>query len=110
MLHCRSRGPAGEEEHVPLPGRLRAHPAVVETEEIQPLATTLAQVHDPRLGRLRLQAEVGQQRRERPEGALGLLPGPTQHHQVIAVADQHAVPARIPFPVQPVQVDVAEQR
>jgi hypothetical protein len=40
---------------------------------------------------------------------LGLLPGSAHHHQVIAVAHQHPVPARLPYPVQPVQVDVAEQ-
>jgi len=44
------------------------------------------------------------------QGGLGLLPSGAHHHQVIAIPDQHAVPARVPRPVQPVQVDVAEQR
>ena len=43
-------------------------------------------------------------------GLLGLPPGTAHHHQVIALAHQHAVLVLIPRPVQPVQVDVAEQR
>ena len=40
----------------------------------------------------------------------GLLPGRAHHYRVVGVADQHAVLGRRPRPVQPVQVDVAEQR
>ena len=84
-----------------------AHPAVVEAEEVQPLAP-FAQVHDPRLGLLGLEPELGQDRPQRREGALGLRLRPAHHHQIVRVADQHPVPARLPLPVEPVQVDVAQ--
>ncbi len=44
------------------------------------------------------------------QGGLGLLPGGAHHHQVVGVADQHPVLAGRPRPVQPVQVDVRQQR
>src|SRR6266540_843104 len=86
-----------------------AHPAVMETEEVQPLAS-FAQVHDPRLRLLELQAQLGQDGSERRKSALGLRLCPAHHHEIIRVAHQHAAPARPPDPVEPVQVDVAQKR
>ena len=34
---------------------------------------------------------------------------PAHHDQIVGVADEHAAPACLPVPVEPVQVDVAEQ-
>ena len=81
----------------------------MKAEEIKSLASLL-QVHDAGLSRLRLKPQPGQQHGQPLQCGLRLLPGSAHHHQVIAVTDQHAEPARIPHPVQPVQVDVAEQR
>ena len=53
---------------------------------------------------------VGQQLSKPRKRGLGLLPGTAHHHQVVGEADQHPVLARIPHPIEPVQVDVAEQR
>jgi hypothetical protein len=71
---------------------------MVEAEEVDPLAT-LDQLHQPCLGRLRFQPEVGQQRGEPCEGTLGLAAGPAHHHEIIGVPDQHSVLARSPCPV-----------
>ena len=65
-------------------------------------------MNDPGLGRLQLQAQPGKHGLQPRQRGLGLLPGAAHHHQVIAVAHQHPVLARVPHPVQPVQVDVAE--
>ena len=78
-----------------------AHVAVMEAEEVQPLAS-LAQVHGPRLGPLELKAQLGQDRRERRQGALGLPPGPAHHQQIVRVTHQHSTPARPPRPIEPV--------
>ena len=43
---------------------LPAHPTVVEAEEIKALAS-LCQMHDPGLGRLELEAQLGQDRPQR---------------------------------------------
>ena len=77
----------------------------MEAEEVKTLAFLL-QVHDAGLGRLRLQAEPGQQACQPRQRGLGLAAGPAHHHQVVREPDQHAV-AVVPSPVQPVQVDVA---
>jgi len=81
---------------------------MVETEEVESLAT-LGQVHDPSLGRLRLQAEIGQQCPQPRERGVGLPPGSTHHHQVIGETDQPAVGAT-PCTVKLVQIDVSQQR
>jgi hypothetical protein len=57
---------------------------VVEAEEVETLAT-LGQVHDPGLGRLRLQAKIGQQHPQPRERGAGLPLGSTHHHQVIGL-------------------------
>ena len=71
VLHCLARGPASEIGDVPRARSTRAHPAMVEAEEIKSLAP-LRQVHDARLGRLELQPELGQDHPQRLKGALGL--------------------------------------
>jgi hypothetical protein len=45
------------------PGGAAAHPAVVETEQVD----SLAQLHDPRLGLLEFELKLAQDRRERRE-------------------------------------------
>jgi hypothetical protein len=49
VLHGLTGGPADQEREVSRPGRVAAHVAVMETEEVKSLAS-LTQVHDPRLG------------------------------------------------------------
>jgi hypothetical protein len=66
---------------------------VVEAQEIEPRAVFL-QVDDGRLGLLRLQAELGQQRPQPRERGFGLLPGLAQHQQVVGEPDDHTVPRR----------------
>jgi hypothetical protein len=64
MLHGLVRGPAGQERYWFLPVQPpRAHHPVVKAEEIKTPASFL-QMDDPGLGRLRLQAESGQQVRQ----------------------------------------------
>jgi len=77
----------------------------MEAEEVETLAS-LFQVHDPGLGRLRLQAQVSQQGSQPLQRGLGLAAGPAHHDQVISEPDQHPITV-IPCPVQPVQVDIA---
>ena len=79
----------------------------MEAEEVKPLAS-FSQVHDPRLGVLQFQAELRQDRRERRERVLGFLFGLAHHQQIVRVANQHAGAAPCPLPVEPVQVDVAQ--
>ncbi len=86
-----------------------AHQTVVKAQEIQPL-TVLHQMHDPGLRRLRFQPEVGQQDRQPRKRSLGLLPGIAHDNRVVGVSDQHTVPTFIPCPIDPVQVDVRQQR
>jgi hypothetical protein len=54
-----------------------AHQPVMEAEEVQPLASH-GQVHDPGLGRFRLQAEIGQQASQPRQRGFG-LPRDWQH-------------------------------
>ncbi len=106
MLHGPVRGPAGQERHPRFPVQPpRAHQPVVKAEEIETLASLL-QMDDAGLGRLRLQAEPGQQDGQPLQRGLGLAAGPAHHDQVISEPDQHPI-AVVPCPVQPVQVDVA---
>src|SRR5512142_3183605 len=84
-----------------------AHPTVMKAEEIHAL-TTFLEVHDPCLGRLELKAKLGQDRRQRSEGAFGLLSAVAERQQIVRVADQHAGTAVRPLPVEPVQVDVGQ--
>ena len=80
----------------------RPYQAMVKAEEIEALAS-IHQVDDPRLGRLRLQAEVGEQRREPRQGSLGLRSGAAHHYQVIGIPDQGSARLVLPGPVKPVQ-------
>ena len=92
--------------------RFRGPPAyqpVVKPEEVKP-GVPFGQLHDAGLGRLGLQPEPGQQDRQPRERGLRLFPGVAHDHRVVDVADQHAVLARLPCPVQPMQVGVTEQR
>lgn len=57
---------------------------MVETEEIDSLAS-FSQMHDPRLVRLELEAQFGQDRGERLEGALGLLFGLADREQIVGL-------------------------
>ena len=82
---------------------------VVKTEEIKSPATH-SQPHDPGLGRFRFQTEIGQQAPQLPEGSFGLRARRAHHQHVVGVTHQHSVLALIPCPVQPVQVDVSQQR
>jgi hypothetical protein len=86
-----------------------AHVAVMEAEEVEALAS-FPQLHDPRLGLFRLKPELGQKRPEHAERAPGFGLRPAHHHEIVGVADEHTVPTCLPCPVEPVQVDVAEQR
>ena len=71
MLHRPVRGPVGEEHERLFPVQTRrAHQPVVEPEKVQAFTADF-QVHDPGLGRLRLQAEFGQQRSQAGQRPLG---------------------------------------
>ena len=86
MLHGPIRGPAGEErdDHRPLRRPGQPHQPVMKAEKIEPLTTDL-QVHDPRLGLLRLQTELGQQRlkprQARPRPAPGICTSPARRRR-----------------------------
>jgi hypothetical protein len=82
---------------------------MVEAEEVEPLAVHL-QVDDPGLGLLRLQAEFGQQALQPLQGGFGLLAAGAHHHRVVGTAHQHPVIPCRPRPVQPVQIDIGQQR
>jgi len=41
---------------------------------------------------------------------LCLLAGGAHHHQIIGVSHEHTYALGVPLPVEPVQIDVAEQR
>jgi len=86
----------------------RAHHPVMEAEEIETL-TIRHQFDNARLGLLRRQAELGQHQAQPRECGFGLLPGLAHHQQVVGVPDQHPESARVPGPVEPVQVHVAQQ-
>lgn len=82
---------------------------MVKAEEVETLAP-LGQVHDPGLGRFRFQTEGGQQCRESRERGFGLLPGRAHHHEIVSEPDQPPIHPVVPRPVEPMQVDVAQQR
>ena len=91
-----------------MPGAVGAHPAMMKAEEVHALASLL-EVHDPGLGRLELKAQLRQDRRA-PESRLGLLgvfcTSPADHPR----NEPESMSARLPMPVEPVQVDVAQAR
>ncbi len=57
---------------------------MMEAEEINALAS-FSQMHDPRLVRLELQAQFGQDRGERLKSAFGLLFGLADRQQIIGL-------------------------
>ena len=65
-------------------GRVAAHPAVVEAEKVQPLPT-FCQVHDPCLGLLELEPELGQDRRERQQRSFGFLSAVAERQQIVGL-------------------------
>jgi len=67
-------------------------------------------LHDPGLGRLRFQTEVGQQDFQLRKRSLGLPFRGAHHHHVIGEPHQDPVLTRIPCPIDPVQIDVRQQR
>ena len=87
---------------------LAAHPAVMEAEEVQTLAS-LPQVHDPGLGLLERKAHLGQDRPKRHKRRLGLPSVVAEHQQVIRETHQNASPALRPLPVEPMQVELHRQ-
>ena len=90
-----------------MPGAVGAHPAVVEAEEVNALASLL-QVHDPGLGVLELEPKLAQDLPQRQKRRVGLRPCPAHRQQIIREPDQNPVPALRPLPVKPMQVDVAQ--
>src|SRR6266481_5724288 len=78
----------------------------MEAEEIKAPASHL-QVHYPGLGRLRLQAETGQQASQALQRPFGLAAGPAHDGRIVGITHQDPV-LLVPCPVEPVQVDVAE--
>src|ERR1019366_682256 len=86
-----------------------ADPPVMETEEINALASLL-QVHDPCLSVLELKAQLRQDQPQRRKRRLGLLPRPAHRQQIIRETNETPMPARRPLPVKPMQIDVAQAR
>jgi hypothetical protein len=99
--------PASREGQARRSGSPPAHQPMVKAEEVKPPAA-FGQVHNAGLGRLGLQAKLGQQCGQPRYRGLGLLPGGAQHQRVVGGAHPHPVLACPPCPVQPVQVDSAE--
>jgi hypothetical protein len=58
---------------------------------------------------LQLQPQTGQTLTQHAQRPFGLPSAVADRHQIIGIADQHPV-ALAPCPVEPVQVDVGEQR
>jgi hypothetical protein len=82
---------------------------VVKAQKIEP-GTTDLQMHYPRLGFLRFQTELSQQRPQPRQGGLGLLARSAHHQRVVGETDQHSMLAHAPSPVNPMQVHVTQQR
>jgi hypothetical protein len=81
---------------------------VVEAEKVQPLPA-FAQLHDPGLGVLEREPELGEDRPQRIKRVLGFPASSAQHDNVVRVADQDPISTLGPPPVEPVQIDVAQQ-
>ena len=82
---------------------------MVKPEEIKPRFSH-RQPDDAGLRRFGFQTQLGQQDSQLRERSLGLFPGGAHHHHVIGEPDQHPMPANVPCPIDPVQVDVSQQR
>jgi len=74
----------------------------MEAEKVQPLSA-FAQFHDPGLGVLERETELGEDLTQRDQRALGVSPGPAHHDHVIGETHQNPGPALGPLPVQPVE-------
>lgn len=79
------------------PGGAAANPPVMETEEVDSLASFL-QVHDSRLGRFEFEAQLSQDHRERHQSAVGLPLGLAQRPQIIGVWCPAQKPAQSSIP------------
>ena len=79
------------------PGGAAANPPVMETEEVHSLGSLL-QVHDSRLGRFELQAQLSQYHGERHQSAVGLTLGLAQRPQIIGVWCRAQKPAQNSIP------------
>ncbi|MGB3952888.1 MAG: hypothetical protein WBK99_07115 [Solirubrobacterales bacterium] len=82
---------------------------MMKAEKVKTLSA-FSQVHDPRLGLLEFKAHLDEELLERIQSALRLAPRLAHHYEIVGVATQCANSARLPLPVEPVEVDVAEQR
>jgi hypothetical protein len=87
----------------------QSNQTVVKAQKIEP-GTTDLQMHYPRLGFLRFQTELSQQRPQPRQGGLGLLARSAHHQRVVGETDQHSMLAHAPSPVNPMQVHVTQQR
>jgi hypothetical protein len=92
-----------------VPVRAHARQPVMKSEEIQALTADL-EMHDARLGLFGFQPQLGQQVCQPPEGGLGLLSGRAHHDRVVGIAHQNPMLARLPCPIDEMQVDIREQR
>ena len=109
-LHHLVAGPTGEKrDALTSPNTPGPHQPVVKTQKLETWATHL-QPHDPGLGLLQLQTEIGQYLAKPHQRGLGLLPGTTHHRRVVGTPHQDPVLPHIPHPIKPVQVNVTEQR
>ena len=80
----------------------------VAPEEVEALSS-LPEVDHTGLVRVEAETEVTEDGGRPPLGLLGLLPGHTEHHVVVGVADECASALALPGPVEGVQVDVGEE-
>src|SRR5215218_2219962 len=94
---------------MPMPRVPGAHRAVMEAQEVQAL-TTFGQVHDPGLRELGLKAQARKDRLQRLKGVIGFPAVLAHRHEIVGITDQHPNARRLPLPVEPVKVDVGEQR
>ena len=79
---------------MPVARRFAANPAVMKTEEIQPL-TIISQIHDPGLGVLEVEPELRQDHRERLKSALGLLFAAAYRQQIVCIPNQYSAAALV---------------
>jgi hypothetical protein len=69
----------------------------MEAKKVQPL-TAFAQLHDPRLGVVEREPELGEDLAQRHKRALGLTPGPAHHDHIVRETHQNAGSALRPLP------------
>jgi hypothetical protein len=81
----------------------------MKAKEVQPFAS-FREVNDPGLHRLGRKAQPGEDRRQRIQRADNLPAVLAHHDEIVGVAHQDPVARVLPSPVEPVQVDVGQQR